>query len=382
MTVEWTVQQVQGLDADTCRTEVFTPPQTVPAIADLYLWDLWPILEPDGNLPLFEGSEHWMALSAPRRLPPPARHDVARIRLLKKLGSGWSDLGPVFPDEASPGSGEWAGSATVDPRTQEVTVRYTAVGERGRPGPSFAQRVFEASSPFVPGGTPAFPAWSDHRELIAQGGDYRSTLDQTTGEAGYIKAFRDPCVFEDPETGRQHLLLAASLAGSRTDFDAAVGHATRRGTSERWEVQAPLLGADGVNNEMERPHVVWHQNRYYLFFSTQTRTFHPDVSGPTGLYGFVADSMDGQWRPLNGSGLVFCNPREEPYQCYSWLVLNDLRVISFVDMFALGGRDPDETAASDVGSTHFGGTPAPVVRIELDGDGACLVRDATKPGEA
>ena len=137
----------------------------------------------------------------------------------------------------------------------------------------------------------------------------------------------------------------------------------------------PLVTADGVNNELERPHVVCQDGYYYLFFSTQRRTFHPDVTGPTGLYGFVGEGIFGPFHPLNGSGLVVANPSAEPFQAYSWLVLNDLRVVSFVDSYGLGGVHPDEYGATgDVGSLrrHFGGTMAPVCRLYLEGDRAGL----------
>lgn len=376
MTSPWTRSHVENIDGRPCRTRVLSPSQTVPVLKDFYLWDLWPIRRADGSVPQFGGSEYWMALSASRQLAAPARHDVARIRLLRRAGERWSDHGLVFPDGASPGSREWAGSAVLDSSGRRVTVRYTAAGFRHRPVPSFAQRLFETSSDFIPGGAVAFPDWSEHREMVVQGGPYRSTVAQTTGEAGFIKAFRDPYVFIDPQDRREHLLFTASLAASKTDFDAAVGHATRESAAGDWEVHEPLLSADGVNNEMERPHLVHHAGHYYLFFSTQVRTFHPDVSGPTGLYGFVAESMDDQWRPLNGTGLVLCNPVEEPYQGYSWLVLNDLQVVSFVDMFGLGGRDPDDPDAFEAGWAPFGGTPAPIDRIALDSDRARVISDA------
>ena len=85
--------------------------------------------------------------------------------------------------------------------------------------------------------------------------------------------------------------------------------------------------------------------------------------------------MAGEWTPLNGSGLVLRNPLEDPYQCYSWLVLHDLRVASFVDMFDMSGRSPDEIEAAGCSTRHFGGTPAPLQQITLKGDQARLVPD-------
>ncbi len=68
-----------------------------------------------------------------------------------------------------------------------------------------------------------------------------------------------------------------------------------------------------VNNELERPHVIALDGLYYMFWSTQTHVFAPSARhAPTGLDGMVSSSLAGGWRPLNGSGLVFANPRAAP----------------------------------------------------------------------
>ena len=120
----------------------------------------------------------------------------------------------------------------------------------------------------------------------------------------------------------------------------------------------PCLHAEGVNNELERAHLVYHAKHYYAFWSTQTATFAPGLRhAPGGLYGMVADSMAGPWRPLNGTGLVLANPVDRPLQTYSWFVDASLTVCSFVDVL------PDGT---------FGGVPAPLFRLALDGDRATV----------
>ncbi|NNE75078.1 MAG: glycoside hydrolase family 68 protein [Acidimicrobiales bacterium] len=377
MTVPWTREHLAQLDDHAARTGVLEESQTVPAIADLSLWDLWPIRSSQGATLTVDGTEYWMALSAPRERDPEARHNVARLRLLAKQGPLWSDRGVVFPDGATPGSREWAGSADFDERGATVTVRYTATGQRGEPAPTFSQRLMEATASFDPLAELPLSNWSPHSELVTQGGPYTSTLDQRTGTPGSIKAFRDPSVFVDPQTDRQYLLFTASLASSRSDFNGTVGLATRNDGSSDWQRQPPVVHADGVNNEMERPHVVHRGGLYYLFFSTQAHTFDSDVSGPTGLYGFVADSMEGEWAPLNRSGLVLRNPIEEPHQCYSWLVLDDRRVVSFVNLHGLRGRHPEEVEAAGALSKHFGGTPAPFEQITLHDDRSKLVTPAT-----
>ena len=107
---------------------------------------------------------------------------------------------------------------------------------------------------------------------------------------------------------------------------------------------------------------------YYLFWSTQRHVFNPDgPTGPTGLYGMVSDRIDGGWRPLNGTGLVFANPDAAPKQAYSWLVLPDLQVISFIDAWGSDG--------SDANARRFGATFAPMLRLQVQGDAAGLETD-------
>jgi levansucrase len=104
-----------------------------------------------------------------------------------------------------------------------------------------------------------------------------------------------------------------------------------------WSLRAPLIDATDMNNELERPHVVVHNGFYYMFWSTQQHVFAPScAASPTGLYGMVAASLSGEWRPLNGTGLVVANPHAAPRQAYSWLVLPALSVISFIDDWGRG----------------------------------------------
>lgn len=357
---------------------VIKPEEVVPVLPGHYLWDPWPLRLTDGSPAHSGAAEVWMGLSAPDSIPPGVRHGVARIRVLSRQDGEWADLGLLFPDGASAGSREWAGCARVDPGQDEVTVCYTATGNRGEHVHTFVQRIFAARGRLVTTPATRFNDWSGHEEMVSPGEHYRSTATQFTGEPGFIKAFRDPFLFSDPTQSRDVLLFTASLQESSTPFDGAIGVASP-GEDGKWQPLPPLIHADGVNNELERPHLVFRDGLYYLFFSTQARTFHPEVPGPTGLYGFVSAGLEGSWQPLNGSGLVLCNPPEEPFQAYSWLVLDDLSVISFVDYHSLGGLHPDDVERSGDWPDHFGGTLAPTLHISLSGDTARLENRA---GEA
>jgi levansucrase len=361
----WGREHLDRLVGSEATTAPTIGPEPLPRVlANEDIWDLWPVQEPDGSPCLVRGHELWMTLSAPAIGHPEERHDVARLRLLAAAGGGWSDLGPVFDDGASPGSREWSGSAVRRP-DGSVSVYYTAAGHRGEARPSFAQRVVEARTKLVEvGGLPRLEAAVEHREVLRSDGRIYLPADELEGAAGRIRAFRDPGWFRDPADGRDHLLVAASVAW-RDGYMGAVALAVEQDGA--WTLLPPLLVAEGINHEIERPHVVVHESRYYLFFVSQRNMFHPPDSAPTGLYGFVAPSLAGPYEPLYGPGLVIQNPPAAPDQAYAWWVLPDLRAVSFLNYRSADGRDAKDARAS------FGGTVAPVLQLALDGASTSIV---------
>ncbi|WP_313804402.1 glycoside hydrolase family 68 protein [Sphingobium sp.] len=361
MTTSWTATHVAAIPADPPAIAPITERHLAQASADLGLWDAWPVQMRDGTPILLKGgAELWMALAAPRFSDPDMRHGQARIHLFRHQGGRWIPLGPAMPDGFSPGSREWSGSALLDESSGDVILYFTAAGRRGEGVPTFEQRMFSARARLTDEGK--LVDWDDLREVIPPNPSlYMPTT--AGGAIGTIKAFRDPAYFRDPADGRHHLFFAGSLAGSSSAFNGVVGIASAPADRPgEWTIGPPLISADGLNNELERPHVVHHDGRYYLFWSTQAHVFDPaGPIGPTGLYGMVADALAGPWRPLNGTGLVFANPAAAPAQSYSWMVLPDLSVTSFIDNWG-GGQD-----------RRFGGTFAPFVRLWIDGDAAGVV---------
>ena len=320
-----------------------------------YYWDMWPLQDAQGRRAALAGREMWMALTAPDRGDPALRHFEAKIHWIERLagaeGDAWHDCGPILPAFDVPYEREWAGSALLDDGV--VTLFFTAAGTSARDG-GYQQELWSASATLGADGWPG--EWSFPTPMIAGYGPHYMPADAHEGEAGKIKAFRDPAYFRDPADGSEYLAFTASLAGSGSAFNGAFGIA--RLAAPGWVLTPPCLHAEGVNNELERAHLVFHGKHYYAFWSTQTVTFVPDLRhAPGGLYGMVADSMAGPWRPLNGTGLVLANPADRPLQTYSWYVDADLTVCSFVDVM------PDGS---------FGGVPAPLLQLELDGDRATL----------
>ena len=333
MTTTWSPEQVASLN--TCpapEAPVIAPQQVEPILSGVDLWDLWPVQTRDGDVAEIAGGALFMILSAPAGDDPDDRHAIARIRLLHRDAEGrWHDYGALLPKGFAPGSREWAGSAVLDDDGL-LTLYFTAAGRRDEPVLTFEQRLFEATTHLaVHDGRVVLGAWSSLRECVKPDGDAYVDDMAGGGEIGTIKAFRDPGYFRDPADGSEYLLFTGSLASSISAFNGAIGIA-RRVDHSCWSLLPPLVSADGLNNELERPHIVIHQGLYYLFWSTQAKVFAPDgPQGPTGLYGMVAGSMTGPWQPMNGSGLVFSNPERAPFQAFSWFVGKNLDVYSFVD---------------------------------------------------
>lgn len=355
-------------DQDVSRSALISAADFAPISRTLDIWDAWPLQEPGGcPAPLTDGSTLWMALGSPKFSNPDERHAHARIHLLHAKDGARIYLGQAMPEGFSPGSREWSGSAVLTPGSSQVTLYFTATGRRGESCLTFEQRVFSATARLInANGLPSLEDWGELKEIVLRDPAHYMASDSGRPEAGAIKAFRDPSFFLDPADGASYLLFAASAANSRSEFNGVVGLAqSDLEAPTGWRTLPPLISADGVSNELERPHVIARGGRYYLFWSTQQHVFDPQgPTGPTGLYGMVAADIRGPWLPLNGSGLVFANPREAPRQAYSWLVLPDLQVISFVDDWGID-RQPGE-------ARRFGATFAPVLHLALDEDSAKL----------
>ena len=341
---------------------LITAEDAKPILPALDLWDSWPLAHEDGSTATVAGRQYWFFLSAPRFEDPGQRHNAARIRLASLGADGWRDHGDCLPEELSPGSREWAGSAVLHDDGTSLTLFFTAAGRRGQ-GHSFEQRLFAARGRL---GRDGPGDWRDCEEVVRPDGQHYFIANEGEGTPGMIKAFRDPAWFRDPATGQCHLLFTASAGWDDAAFNGVIGIATLAG-DQAWQLGEPLIEAVGVNNELERPHVVVRDGHYYLLWSTQRRTFDPAVpGGPNGLYAMVADQLRGPYQPVNGSGLIAGNPAEEPTQGYSWWVTGEGEVWSFIDHWGMKGRSFEQHPR--LLRDQFGGTPAPTFRLAFAGD--------------
>jgi len=380
---EWTRWSREAADRIERTDGTVAPPAGLPEsdpAPDLHVWDTWPLRTRSGEIATVDGWQVLISLTAPADVTPGERHDIAEHRyFVSRDGREWTDRGPVFGDDAL-GTRQWAGSALYD--DGELYFFYTAAGDADSEDLTYTQRLdvgYGGTLETVDGELTIEGPWS-HEVLLEADDEWYETQAQS-GEMTYT--FRDPWFFEDPETGRTHLLFesntppAADDCGGDADqqaFNGCVGLAVSpSGDPLDWEFRPPIFDSVCVNQEIERPHVVVHEGRYYLFVSSHVDTFAPGLSGYDALYGFVADSLGGEYRPLNESGLVVTNPASAPFQAYSWLAVDhgeELLVSGFCNYPEFDGVAIGELAAlsGEEQRQRFAGTLTPTLRVAVDGE--------------
>jgi len=379
---QWTREQAAGVRRSPDNvTPVIEPPEVDPA-SEVHVWDTWLLRDRYGRLATVDGWRVLFSLTAPAGMLPGKRHDVAEIRYFYSAdGREWHNGGVVFREGAL-GQRQWAGSALY--RDGDIYLFYTAAGDENAAELTYSQRIVAGHGGRIeasPHGVTIEGPWR-HEVLLEPDGEWYETEEQSRG---MIYTFRDPWFFTDPATGETTLLFEGNVPvpegsdacggdPSQQEFNGCVGIATSpSGDPLEWELQPPLVDSVCVNQELERPHIVVRDGRYYLFVSSHMHTFAPGLTGYDALYGFVADSLRGDYRPLNGSGLVVTNPANAPFQAYSWMAFphrEEVLVQSFFNYYDFAGGSLDEIADLPAFEQRrrFGGTLGPTVRLGVEGD--------------
>jgi levansucrase len=383
----WTRAQALKVRPDATNTKPRIPADFPVMTDEVWIWDTWPLTNLATNTVTYKGWHVIFSLTAPRDIFFGDRHWVARIGFFfSRDGKSWEYGGHLFPDGASFGSREWAGSAVLI--GDRVYSFYTASGhDDGGVDPTDAlQRLATASGRIHADENGVwFTGFRNHRIIAEADGELYQTLEQS--EAGpIIYAFRDPWVFRNPANDQVYLLFegnTAGVAGSHTCgarelgpvppghevpadsrfYTGNIGLARARTANlRRWQLLPPLLSANCVNQQTERPHMVIKDGDYYLFTISHMFTFAPGLTGPDGVYGFLGPALRSDYQPLNGSALVLGNPADAPLQQYSEYVMPNWLVESFID-----------TVPTPDGGVRYGGTLAPTLRLEVEGSNTYLV---------
>ena len=381
-TTDWTREQAERIQRTNANTAPVIDDRVDKLTDDLYVWDTWPLRNRDGSITKVNGYQVIISLTSTDNVVPGARHNLATLRYFySKNGHDWELGGKVFEEPL--GHHQWAGSAMYDQEEEQLYSFYTAVSSSDLPPDErFRQRLvfgkggsLETSSDGV-----EITGEFDHYEIAEADGEMYQTLEQSVDQ-GIVYGFRDPWYFQHPETGEDYVLFEGNTpiedpSAYPKDWESwngnvGIAKATNDEMTE-WELQQPIVEAITTNQQLERPHLVVNDGKYYLFTISHKFTFAPGLDGPDALYGFVADSLHGDYEPLNDGGLVVANPEEQPFQAYSWLALpqgDDALITSFLNFTDLDGKSLKDVGAlpPEQQKEVFGGTLAPSLKMQLNG---------------
>ncbi len=403
-----------------------TVPQDFPDMSngEVWVWDSWPLTDEDGNQYSVNGQEVIFSLVADRSLGFDDRHVYAKIGYFfrpadvpaeeRPENGGWTYgglvfdegvTGQIFEDQSFSHQTQWSGSARIF-KGGEIKLFFTdvafyrdAAGNNIKPyDPRIALSVghVHANKNGV-----KFTGFDTVIDLLQADGTYYQT-----GEQNEFFNFRDPFTFEDPANpGETYMVFEGNSAMPRESAscdaedlgyregdpyaetveevnasgatyqigNVGLAKATNDELTE-WEFLPPILSANCVTDQTERPQFVFKDGKAYLFTITHRGTYAAGIDGPEGVYGFVGNGIRSDFQPLNsGSGLALGNPtnlnfaggqpfapdyNQHPghFQAYSHYVMPGGLVQSFID--TIGTHD----------DFVRGGTLAPTVKMDIEGD--------------
>lgn len=401
---------------------------------DVWVWDTWTLTDGRSDQFSFKGWEIAFSLVADRHAGYgfDDRHTEARLGYFyrradipaaqRPADGGWTYGGHVFPDGASgaifedqsfSSQTEWSGSTRIF-EGNKLRVFYTAVAFYRNPDGSnvkpYDPRIVQSEGRiFADEDGVWLTGFRDQHDLLQPDGTYYQT-----GAQNEFFNFRDPFTFEDPaHPGETYMVFEGNTAvergeractvedmGYAEDEDPALvetpdevmdlganyqmanvglARATNAALTQ-WEFLPPILSANCVTDQTERPQIFIKDGKYYLFTISHRGTYAAGIDGPEGVYGFVGDGIRSDFQPVNrGSGLALGNPTNlnflggEPFapdfnqpfghfQSYSHYVQPGGLVTSFID------------SVNSVEGFRRGGSQAPTVRVDIDGDSVTVDR--------
>lgn len=401
-------------------------PQDFPDMSNgqVWVWDSWPLTDASGKQYSVNGQEIIFSLVADRNLGFDERHVFAKIGYFyrpagipaaqRPENGGWTYGGLVFPegvtgqifeDQSYSHQTQWSGSARIFPGGEiklfftDVAFYRDAKGNDIKPyDPRIALSIghVHANKNGV-----KFTGFDKVIPLLKADGTYYQTAEQNP----YFN-FRDPFTFEDPahpgetfmvfegnsamprssakcteedlgyQEGDPYAETVPQVNGSGATYQIGnIGLAKAKSADlTKWEFLPPILSANCVTDQTERPQIYMQDGKYYLFTISHSTTFAAGMTGPEGVYGFVGNGIRSDYQPMNqGSGLVLGNPTNLNYwpgtpfdpdynqhpgqfQSYSHYVMPDGLVQSFID--TIGVKQ----------DFRRGGTLAPTVKININED--------------
>lgn len=275
-----------------------------------YLWDSWIFPDKvDGSnveslnsgtgLKLKEGDTVYRLfhLDAPKTDDPEARHDKAQVRQAVSTDmKNWKDVDYALksgPEGSWDDGPVWTGNVYKNDKG-EYLFFYT--GRNHRDGQM--QRIGLAKSKDG-------VQWDrSDKPLLEPDGRYY----ETTEDSPIYKAWRDPCVVKDEQSGKYLMYFTAKTKEGDEKYKGCIGVAVADNLEGPYESLPPVL-APGKFAQMEVPQIIQRNDKVYLFFGSMEKDYSPDWAKETGgaqsgLHCYVGDSLTGPFEPLNGDGIV------------------------------------------------------------------------------
>lgn len=256
-------------------------------LPDKWLWDFW--IARDG------ADYHVFYLQAPRRLEHEERRhwNVSIGHAVSDDLHNWDVLPDALRPSESPAWDDyttWTGSIIRHVNRWYMFYTGTRHEEDG-----LVQRIGAASSTDL-------ITWEKHPDnpLIEADPTWYELLDL---DLWHDQAWRDPHVFQHPETGVFHALITARVNYGPADARGVIGHARSDNLAD-WDVLPPLT-QPGSFGHLEIPQLVKHEDHWYLLFSTPANMYAAQYAktidhGPvTGTGYFMADDPLGPYEVVS-----------------------------------------------------------------------------------
>lgn len=321
----------------------------------LDVWDTWPLQNADGTVAEYKGYHLVFGLAGDPKNP----NDTNIYLFYKKANENsldsWKNAGRVFKDSdkfkpndpyLKKQSEEWSGSATFT-SDGEVRLFYTNREESNPEKGKFGKQTLTTAQINVSEkskGTLDVDGVEDYKSIY-EGGDSKmyQTVDKAFGGGDYSDnhTFRDPHYIE--ENGRKYLVFEANT-GTETGYqgekqfynqayygnsnaffqdekkkllqspkkdlaekaNGAIGIIEINDDYTLKNVKKPLIVSNTVTDEVERPNIFKKDGKWYLFTSSRGSKMTIDGIDDKDIYmlGYVSNSLDGPFKPLNKTGIV------------------------------------------------------------------------------
>ncbi len=264
------------------------------------LWDIWFLRDKNGFDMFHLQNNMSIAKKEKNRINGVSVGHAFSKNLIK-----WKE----FPSALEPGEkGEWddlsiwTGSAIK--KGKKCYMFYTGRGSRRKE--EWVQRIGLAISK----NKKDWEKYSGNPVLKADGKYYSTS--KMKNRLRKIPAFRDPYVFKDPKSKKFYMIFFARKRGFKSVYNACIGIAESENLIN-WKLKKPIL-SPGRYDEMECPQMVVHKGKYYVFFLVPWEICYEPRWGEEngafpGLHCYVANSLFGEYKPVNVNGVVISNGR-------------------------------------------------------------------------